>query len=423
MKRLIQFLSRELTSIPSIVWALLGTSFIEATARFMAMPFIALYFTQVVDLSVTQTGFLLGLPPLSSFIFSVAGGRLADKYGVEKLFLISLSLPALCLVGFATIANYIVLCFISAIAGLGWALFNSTNQSLISTHSPEETYSKVFSYRYWFFNLGGTIGPLLGAYMGSGRSALPILLFSGVLLCLTIILAVVFRRDARKLSPSFKQDNQNTEEGYNFSGVIKVIIHDKVLIPLVLSYFFMFAIEAQRDVTVVQYLANNFIDGVGLFAKLIALTTVIIVIFQPIAGKLLDRMSHSQAFMIGSILYSLGPLFFVFSSTHLHWYISISIFTFGEILVAPKRQALIAKIAKKELRTTYFSVSNMGGYAAYFIGPWVGSFVLQESGGQFLFMIMFAVGIFAGISLLWASHNYKYMDRNSNQFKYGSKTI
>ena len=202
--------------------------------------------------------------------------------------------------------------------------------------------------------------------------------------------------------------------------ILKVIRQDRVLIPLVFSYFFMFAIEAQRDVTVVQYLADNFTDGVDLFARLIALTTLIIVVFQPIAGKLLDRMSYSQAFLIGSILYSLGPLFFVFSSTHWHWYVSITIFTFGEILVAPKRQALIAKIAKKEMRTTYFSVSNMGGYAAFFIGPWAGSYVLQQFNGPVLFSMMFGAGIMAGCSLVIAARNFRYADEVFSISKHGS---
>lgn len=420
MKKLSKIVGQDWKVIPPIVWALLGASFIESTARFMAMPFIALYFTQVVGLSVTQTGFLLGIPPLSSLLFSIAGGQLADKFGVEKLFLLSLSVPAFCLIGFATISNYIVLCFISAIAGLGWALFNSTNQSLISTYTTEDHYSKVFSYRYWFFNLGGTIGPLLGAYMGSGQSSLPILIFSGVLLALTIFLGGVFKGETKKIRTSNHKNKEEPKVVHSLGRTLKVIRQDRVLIPLVLSYFFMFAIEAQRDVTVVQYLSANFKDGVDLFARLIALTTLIIVVFQPIAGRLLDRMSYSQAFIIGSTLYSLGPLFFVFSSTPWHWYASITIFTFGEILVAPKRQALIAKIARKEMRTTYFSVSNMGGYAAHFIGPWGGSFLLQQFGGPFLFSVMFGVGIFAAGSLLWGSRNYKMVKDNTYISKYGS---
>ncbi|MFQ3544162.1 MFS transporter [Halobacillus rhizosphaerae] len=419
MKKLVHTVNRELKVLPSIVWALLGACFIESTARFMAMPFIALYFTQVAGLTVTQTGLLLGIPPLSSLLFSVAGGRLADRFGVGKLFLLSLSVPALCLIGFATLGNYIILCMISAIAGLGWALFNSTNQSLISAYTSEVHYSKVFSYRYWFFNLGGTIGPLLGAYMGSGQSPLPILLFSGVLLALTLILGSMFYR-GKKVNSSSHQSKYNAKKADMFGRILKVIVQDKVFIPLVFSCFFMFAIESQRDVTVVQYLADDFANGVDLFARLIALTTLLIVIFQPIAGKILDRMSYSQAFLNGSILYSLGPLLFVFSSSPWHWYVSITIFTFGEILVAPKRQALIAKIAKKEMRTTYFSVSNMGGYAAFFIGPWAGSYVLQQFNGPVLFSIMFGAGIMAGCSLVIAARNFRYAGEVFRISKHGS---
>ena len=62
----------------------------------------------------------------------------------------------------------------------------------------------------------------------------------------------------------------------------------------------------------------------------------------------------------------------------------------------------------------------MGGYTAHFIGPWGGSFLLQQFGGQFLFSVMFGVGIFASGSLLWAGRNYKMVNNNNYLSKYGS---
>ncbi|MFE1780987.1 hypothetical protein ACFMI9_19440, partial [Acinetobacter baumannii] len=51
------------------------------------------------------------------------------------------------------------------------------------------------------------------------------------------------------------------------------------------------------------------------------------------------------------------------------------------------------------MRTTYFSIINMGGNFAYAIGPWIGGIVLEKLGGFFLFLMLIFIAVIQGLSL------------------------
>ncbi|WP_160848943.1 MFS transporter [Pontibacillus yanchengensis] len=151
-------------------------------SRFMAMPFMAIYFSQKLDLTPAEVGVLLGISPLSSLKFSVPGGRLGDKIGVYKMYPLAMITPAISLIGVVLSGNVWVIGFFEITAGVGWTLFNSSSNAILSLHTPEHQTEKVFSYNYWVVNLSGVLGPLIGATVASaGSSGLPIILFAAIL--------------------------------------------------------------------------------------------------------------------------------------------------------------------------------------------------------------------------------------------------
>lgn len=251
----------------------------------MVVPFMAIYFREKLNISPSEVGILIGISPFSSMLFSVLGGRLGDKYGPATIFPFSLFVPALCFLGY-TVSPYYLICIFAAVSGVGWSLFNSTIKSLLTEYTSENVISKVFSYNYWGVNLGGVIGPLVGVYfMGAGHSNFPIFIFSGVLILLSIFLFILLRKVK---NPPHSFSNQINSPLFN-KDMFFTLFKDRLLIWLTICYFLLYLTESQINANISQYLSLSYPDGAVIFAHLISLSTIIIVIVQPIYAHFSDK--------------------------------------------------------------------------------------------------------------------------------------
>lgn len=75
--------------------------------------------------------------------------------------LIGLSIAFL---GFITTFNPVLLVLFSIIRGLSNAFFGTISKALMADLTPDEKRYRMFANRYLAFNLGLSIGPMLGAF-------------------------------------------------------------------------------------------------------------------------------------------------------------------------------------------------------------------------------------------------------------------
>jgi MFS family permease len=74
------------------------------------------------------------------------------------------------------------------------------------------------------------------------------------------------------------------------------------------------------------------------------------------------------------------------------------LFTIGEMLFGPHSQKVISIIAPEDQRGWYFSVFGMNWQLARAIGPVIGGFLLSRFSGEFMFTVLAAVILIAGIA-------------------------
>ncbi|MFC4559242.1 MDR family MFS transporter [Virgibacillus kekensis] len=402
MKRLTLKIKTAYIQLPGVVWALLAANLVFVTTRFMVMPFMAIYFSDKFNMTPAEVGILIGISPLSSMLFSIWGGRLGDKIGVHRIFPFALIIPAISLIGYVASSNYYVIGVCAAIAGVGWAIFNSSSNAILSLETPEEHIEKVFSYSYWGTNLGGVIGPLIGvSILGAGTSGYPILLFSAVLIGIAVTMASVFKAKGKN-SPAQKtteeQDGTHPKE-----SVFRQLIKNGVLVWMTISYFLIFFTEAQQDSNIAQFFSDSFENGVQLFGILLSMIMTIIVVMQPVVAQFIDRVNVKLILAIGCVLDITGYTILIFNHTVWVWFMSFAIITVGELIMVPKMQGIIAKAAPDHLKATYFSVVSMGGNSAYMLGPWIGGILLTFGSIESLLTLLVIVSATQLFTLLLGS--------------------
>lgn len=107
------------------------------------------------------------------------------------------------------------------------------------------------------------------------------------------------------------------------------------------------------------------------YSGLLTINAVVVVLFQPIIAKWSEKKPLLVNMAIGTGLLCVGLIAF---SLGIHWSVyvlGIFVFTLGEILIVPSGSLFIDRIAKGDLKGTYFGASNFR-MLGMFIGPTFG---------------------------------------------------
>lgn len=415
VKKLKNLLNLKLQNMPKIIWYLIITGLVISVTRFMSMPFLAVYFKNNLGFTSAKVGFLLGVTPFTSMIFSIIGGRLSDILGSKRTYILSLILSSICLISFILFSSYLILILVAAVSGIAWSLYNTSNQTLLSEYTSDKTVSNVFSYNYWVINLGGVVGPLLGVYLLNMSIILPFLIFSIVLILICIFYIFIFKSNLLKFQYLKEMKNKQKLVLFN-KQTLHIITKDQILIFIALGYFSLYFLESQIESNIVQYMDSFVHEGLTIYGNMLSISMFIIIVFQPIVTKALNKVGSKKLIAISSLLYFTGPILFMTSKLPISFYAGIILITFGEMILAPKLQALVASIPKNEMKSTYFSIFNMGGNLAYFVGPWFGGIIYSYAGITPIFLLMSIVAVMGGLFIYKANNklaNFKIQNKNS----------
>ena len=80
---------------PRQFWILVAGMFIDRLGGALLFPFFSLYLTRKFQIDMTQVGLIFGLFAISSFIGSMVGGALTDRWGRKSILLFGLSMSGL----------------------------------------------------------------------------------------------------------------------------------------------------------------------------------------------------------------------------------------------------------------------------------------------------------------------------------------
>jgi len=374
-------------------------------AHFISMPFLAIFLSQKTDLSFTSIGLIIALSPLSALLGSIIGGSLSDKMG-RKLILVS-SLIAITIIFFgfysaSSIENVTLqILMFSVLNGLNgffsW-MYMPVSQACLSDLVSEKDRSKIFHIRYTAINVGATLGPLIGLWLGINSSG-SAFLFTGLFYLFFSVYLIVFL-DPPNI-PSNEKDNK-----IEMKNIKSALSKDIKLKYMLLGGVFFMCCYAQLEASLSQHLITYFPDGVTLFALLLTINGISILALQAPAYYLIRKIKSHQALMLGCIFFSIGILGIgLITPNHSYNMIMLAtamvIISIGEIFIFPVAVTVIDEIAPDSLRGSYF-----GAYAlrqlGLCIGPPLGGFFLSSTSQGTLFYFTAVLVMIAGL-VFWVA--------------------
>jgi MFS family permease len=405
--------------MPREIYVIFAARIINAMGSFV-MPLMTIILTDRLGLSKETAGFYLSMNSLIYPLASIAGGKLADTIGRKRL-IITFDLLAVMLYlscGFMETSMNLIYMVLAASACLSVA--GPAHDSLIADITTPENRAGAYALSYLGWNLGFAIGPMLGGFLY--RRYLP-LVFIGDAITAFIAVSLIFffiketiGRTKEELTDESRR-LERSEEG----SIFQVLRKRPVLLYLaVIAFGYHFA-YSQWNFLMPMHSMQNFGDmGAQYFGWMASMNGLVVIIFTPILTKLSESLKGMRKMLYGILLYAIGFGMLGVLNTLYFFFLSVFIFTLGEILLAISVMPFIANHTPASHRGRMNSVMPTIMNLGYAIGPMLMGKILNYSTIENAWLL---VGGVTSVSALAMFFLERYYDRTGAKMREESEFV
>jgi len=395
VKRAVNSYQDSFRGLSKEVWWLAVITFINRAGT-MVLPFLSLYLTEDLNLSLAQVGWVMSSFGVGSLLGSWLGGKLTDKIGFYQVMFWSLLTT-----GFL----FIALQFVSSFFGFAIGIFITMTVAdtfrpamfvSLKAYSKPENQTRSLTLIRLAINLGFSFGPFLGGIIITSLSYSGLFWIDGI----TCVSAVILMRAVLKQ----KEFHSNNSNGVNEAeNVIASIYKDKPYWIFLVIVFLMGFIFLQLFTTMpLYYKGVHFMTEVEI-GLIMALNGFLIFLLEMplihyIEKRLFDKMKI--------ITWSLGLFAFSFLILNVSSWIGVIIIgmlliTVGEMLAFPFTNNFAMTRAPLGKEGRYLAMYSMAFSFAHIFSAKTGMEVIDRFGYDANWYLMGGLGIIAVLLMLW----------------------
>lgn len=349
---------------------------VNAVGAFI-FPLMTLILTDKIGLSTARSGEILFIFSILYLPASLIGGKLTDLMGRMKIIIImdlmAISLYFLCAfmpVGMITV--YLIL-------GAAVCLFmaDPAHTALISDYTTTETRESAFSLAYMGWNLGFAVGPMIAGFLYK-RFFIWIFIGDALTALMSLTLLILFVKEVYHGKDKEHLEQLTGHEKIHNGGSLQVLMERPILLILpLLTMTFQFSYSQWGFIMPMQV---NALYGPELYGLLASFNGLVVILCTPLLTKYMTPFKHVTKIVGGGLLYVLGFGMLGIIHTQLAFFISVLIFTLGEIVLAISFYPFMMNFAPANHRGRISAVvNNISGMGSTF-GPLVmGKFLLFYS--------------------------------------------
>lgn len=297
-------------------------------------PFMTLLLSKKIGLSSTETGLYVAVLGFLFLPSSILGGKLSDTFGRKKV-LITFELIAV--LGYFTcvfIEPSMKMVYILMVTTFCYGAAGPTHDAMTADLTKPEQRQGAFSLNYLGFNFGFAIAQIFAGFLFENHFVW-MFIIDGVTALMAILLVAVFVKETSHISEKETNTDCINYEAKTKDSVWMVLFSRPILIYFALALLGYRFVYAQWSFMMPLHAVSNFMnDGPKLYGLLGFFNATIVVICTPILTLLFNKTTHIKRIVYTGLLFTIGFGMLGFVSTKLAFFISVFIFTIGEILEA-----------------------------------------------------------------------------------------
>ena len=378
--------------LPPTYWFLWLGMLINRLGSFV-IPFLTLYLTSQRGISVSQAALTVSLFGAGSFAAQLAGGELADRLGRRPVLLMSLFIAPVAMLALGFMRTLPLIAFFTLILGFFTDLYRPAIGAAVADLVPSSARTRAFGYQNWAINLGFSLAPILAGFMAHYNY---LLLFIGDALTTFIFGLIVLAR-----IPETRPAEASHAAHASLNERIQQVRREPLLLAFSALALFIGVIYMQGYVTLPLDMQAHGLTSAD-FGMAIAINGILIVALSIQVSHAASNWPRFRAMAVAALFLGTGFGLNMFAVNLLPFYfMTVAVWTMGEITASAVAPALIADLAPVELRGLYQGIFGSAWGLSLFLGPVLGGWVYERLGPTALWLGCFLLGCVLALCYVW----------------------
>lgn len=341
----------------------------------MVLPFLTIYLTQRMHLSIAQAGVVVAFFGVGSVFGALAGGRLADRIGFYPIQFWSLFLNGVLLIVLGQMQTMTQICACTFVTALVGDAFRPANAAATAWYSKPENRVRSYSLNRLAVNLGFSIGPAAGGMLAA--ISYDFLFWADGLTCILAALLMRVFLPPVKIVKGAAGDKTAPAAPQGPSAYKDVLY---MLFSLLVTFFAMsfFQITSIIPIYFKSVLRlSEFYIGLLLAANGLTIALLEMVLVYKLEGSKPSLVLIARGLLLGSLAYlSLNLL----PALGLAAVVYMVFFTFSEMLSMPFMNAFWISRSQEHNRGQYAAMYTISYSVAQIVSPPLSAYLAERLG-------------------------------------------
>ena len=351
----------------------------------MVVPFMTMYLTQHVGVSISKAGFVMSLFGAGAIIGALIGGKLTDRLGSYYVQITALIGGGVMFIVLGQMHSYISICICTFLLAFVNEAFRPANSVAVAHYSKEENRTRSYSLNRLAVNLGWAIGGGIGGIIASYNYGLLFWVDGITNLCGAGLLYFALA-PSRNVATEVKIKKEKVI-GKTTYGDTNYLIFIFLSILFAMCFFQLFT-------TIPVFYKEKFHLSVFLIGIIMSLNGLLIALFEMITiFKLEGKRPLLHFISLGVVLIGISYMMLNTPGVDkgLLAVVIMVFFTFGEILSMPFMNSYWISRTLPHNRGQYAALYTVSWASAQASGPFIGALIAEKFGYNILWFVVASV--------------------------------
>lgn len=380
---------RRASAFPREFWVMFTGQIINRLGQ-MVVLFFVFHLTDL-GFSPSTAGVVLMVVGAGGILGGLAGGTLADRFGVRRTVVVSLLGSAATFALLAVARGLPTIVLTSLLVGIASEIYPPAVLGLIASTVRPEKRMRAFGLMHWARNLGISIAGIMGGVLIEHGYALLCAADAGTCMLFAVIVAVGISSDQPRTGVVDRRSRR-------YSGVLR----DKLLLAITLLVLLHATTLIMGKICIPLAVRDDDLAP-STYGAVVATNCILIVLFQPILTTLLSRWRKPLVLAVAWTVYGGGLALTGLANSTFQYLLTTVVWTLGEIGRSGVDTAVVADLSPGDAHGRYQAVYGWAWTTAGLTGPAMGSALYTTTGQVTVWWTCACLGAIGGIGVLLLS--------------------
>jgi len=377
---------------PRQFWLVVTVMTLSYLFHSMLWPFLIIYASQKLNLTLTAVTGLLTLHSLVGLVTTFLGGAIADRFGRKWVMALALFLCGISWYLFQFADHFSIFALLMAFNGATTPLYRLAADAMMADVVPSEKRIDGYSILRLGNNLGVALGPAVGGFLSAVSYDISFTTAGlGIFAC--GILVTLFSIET---IPSQKEVQLGTEQ----SGGYGRILHDSRFLGLIGSYSLNRICSSTLWMLLAVYAKQNYGISESLYGFIPTTNAVMVILFQMMVTSRVKHQRPEKSMIIGALFYAVAVFSVAFGRGFWAFWLCMVVATIGEMILVPTSTTYASLLAPEDMRGRYMSIYTLTGGLGPGVGPLIGGVMNDNFGPRTIWYTGGAIGALSALAFL-----------------------